>query len=1080
MNSLRLFTSNRMEKLTEALAGVLSAPLKDPLSEEVVIVPNRGVERYLSLNLSRILGVWGNFRFTYPDDFIENAITALIPELPETTPFNREVLLWRIFGILRERLGEERYKEVQRYVAAAHDGEGSLYSLSERLTNIFELYQVFRPEMLSEWEAGADPGDWQSSIWRELVSTAPGSNRAFRMRALNEIPEDFIAPVGSLPERVSLFGVGLLAPSRLATLESLSKWCEVNLFVVNPSRHFWGELLSPKEAAAIAARSDLDESMLHLENANPLLASNGRLGREFFSELAERVPDGVELFETPQGDSLLASIQREILELEVGVESCREADESLSLHSCHGKMREVEVLYDYLLQCFEELDELAPSDILVAAPDIEAYAPYIEAVFGGVTRESNRYIPFSIADRRAKSESGLLEGFLALMELPGSRMRLTSVIDLLECGALRRSFGVGEEDIPLIKRWLDETRVRWGVDGEHRASLGFEPFEENSWRAGLKRLLLGYAIDGARGEGSYFFKGILPHEGVFGSGAAVLGSFAEFAEALFSLVEDCKKPRSTGGWAELLREALKTFFDIAEAEEQEAQPLRDAFDGISQIAKAAGAIGVLNFSTVREHLKGLVGGVEFGGGYAVGRVTFSAMRPLRQLPFRVVALLGMEDASFPRKEVALGFDRMHQRPRRGDPSRREEDRYLFLELLLSARERFYMSFTGQSVKDLTESQPSLCVSELMDFLDDRCASGGFPLSKLITTHERLQGFSPEYFKPDSPLFSYSEENLAGARAMSGGRGEAPIFSSGAIEDVQQDSINRIHAGDLSDFFINPAKYFIKRRLRVDLEIYAGEAEESELFLLDPLDRFKVADELIALSERGFSQGAEELLAGEGLLPVGEMGRVAYEVVREEVRALISRSIPFYECDDLGPLSYEFSSGGVTLTGALTRVTARGLYTLRPGSIRGKDMVRWWINHLILNVVAPEKISLETTLLGRKETLAFNSLEPDEARGHLEELISIFKRGMGEALPIFPEASLAYVERVGKGGETAAMNAAMGKWNDSKRGAGELYPGEGRDPYFARAFVHGPEAAPEFAPLSLACFGKLIERREKRS
>ncbi|PLX40341.1 MAG: exodeoxyribonuclease V subunit gamma [Deltaproteobacteria bacterium] len=1076
MNSIRLFTSNRMEKLTEALAKILFTPLSDPLAQEVVIVPNRGVERYLSLNLSRMLGVWGNFRFTYPDNFIEGAITKLIQDLPETKPFNREVLLWRIFSILRERIDRDEYKEVSRYIASAYDGEGSLYSLSERLTNIFELYQVFRPEMLKGWEEGVEPEDWQSSLLRELVRGAPGSDRAFRMRALDALPDDFVAPHGALPERVALFGVGLLAPSRLATLETLSRWCEVNLFVVNPSRHFWGELLSPKEAAAISERSDSDESSLHLENINPLLASNGRLGREFISELSERVPDVVELFEVPEGATLLEGIQREILELEGSGDLSWKADASISLHSCHGKMREVEVLHDNLLQYFEEIEGLAPSDILVATTDIEAYAPYVEAVFGGVPRDSNRYIPFSIADRRAVSESGLMEGFLALLEIPGSRMTLSSVVDLLECDSLRRAFEIEEDELPLIKRWLEETRVRWGMDGDHRASLGFEPFQENSWRAGLKRLLLGYAIDGSKGGGYPFFNGVLPHEGVFGSGAAVLGRFVEFAEALFSLAKDCKAPRAPGSWADLFRSALRTFFAVSEEEEHEAQPIRAAFDELLRIEGDAGYKGSLNFSTVREHLKGALGGVEFGGGYAVGKVTFSAMRPLRQIPFRVVALLGMEDAAFPRKEVALGFDRMHLRPRRGDPSRREEDRYLFLELLLSARERLYLSYTGQSVKDLTESQPSLCVSELMDFLDER---GGPRLSCEITVYERLQGFSPEYFKADSSLFSYSEENLEGAKALVSGRNAVPPFSTVAIEEGHLGEVKIINAAELAEFLINPAKYFIKRRLRVDLDIYTREAEESELFLLDSLDRYKVADAIISLGEKGVTDAVEELLKGEGLLPVGEMGRVAYEVVQDEVRALLSRSIPFLECAELEPKAYEFKSSALLLKGTLARITPKGLYTLRPGSIRAVDKVKWWVNHLILNALQPEGAALETTLLGRDETYAFRPLAQNEAAELLGNLLGIFERGIGEALAIFPRASIAYVEKILKGDEVGAMNAAMGKWRDSKRGKGEIYQGEGRDPYFARAFPMGPEGAAEFKALALASFGRLVELGEKR-
>jgi exodeoxyribonuclease V gamma subunit len=189
----------------------------------------------------------------------------------------------------------------------------------------------------------------------------------------------------------------------------------------------------------------------------------------------------------------------------------------------------------------------------------------------------------------------------------------------------------------------------------------------------------------------------------------------------------------------------------------------------------------VEIEVVKSCLENLLEHVNFGHGFISSGVTFCAMLPMRSIPFKVVCLVGMNMDAFPRESKILGFDLMAKNPRIGDRSRRNDDKYLFLEALISARNKLYISYVGQSIRDNTRISPSVLVSELIDYIKE-----GFGLSEdEIVTFHRLQAFSSEYFNTDSKLFSYSNENFAASfsrRFQSGPSGK--IFTGSRTGDKQ--------------------------------------------------------------------------------------------------------------------------------------------------------------------------------------------------------------------------------------------------------------------------------------------------------
>jgi exodeoxyribonuclease V gamma subunit len=297
-------------------------------------------------------------------------------------------------------------------------------------------------------------------------------------------------------------------------------------------------------------------------------------------------------------------------------------------------MREVEVLQDVLLSLFAGDPALLPKDILVMTPDIETYAPFIQAVFS-LPPGDPRFIPFSVADRGVRKESQMLDAFLSLLDLPGSRFGATQVLDILESRAVRSKFSLAEADLELVERWVGETRIRWGIDGESRKELGLPEFSENTWRAGLERMLLGYALPG-RDE---LFGEILPYDRIEGGEAEVLGNFLGFMEKLFASSGELAQARTLEDWSGFLLRLFETFF-LPDAEtEREARVIRRVLNDLAGKQALAGFDEKVELAVIQSYLRGCLETEGFGFGFLTGGLTFCAMLPMRSIPFKVILML---------------------------------------------------------------------------------------------------------------------------------------------------------------------------------------------------------------------------------------------------------------------------------------------------------------------------------------------------------------------------------------------------------------------------------------------------------
>jgi len=1116
--------SNRLEALVDALAGLVAEPAADPFAPECVVVQGRGMGRWLAMELARRLGVWANAAFPFPRKLIEDATAAVLGDTaPRGAVVDPETLRWAIAEMLPRQLHRSAFAPIRRYLSDDARGVKRI-QLAGRIADLFDQYAVFRPQMVHDWEAGAD-GDWQAELWRELVRVHGSQHASARARALLSALAAGAAPAAGFPQRVSLFGLSTLPPLYVQIFAALAERIELHLYVLSPSREYWGAIRSRRDTIrALTRRGAARFALGHPDDdsgqgvsaddrtaeANPLLASLGRVGRDFqhvLEDLVDYQDDPCDRYVDPAPQAggtpglgagatgtdaatgtMLAVLQSDILALRwrgAGGDAKRLAlrtgDDSIAVHACHGPMREVEVLHDQLLALFDRDETLAPQHVIVMTPSIDAYAPVIEAVFGSSGRPS---IPFRIADRRARAQHEVTDAFLHALELLEGRLPAPAVVDLLGREPVRERFAIGADDLDRVRLWVAESGIRWGADASHRAELGQPACADHTWRFGLDRLLLGYALPGG---GEMLFGGVLPYDDVEGSDGAVLGRLAEFCAILTGLRDRLREPRHPAEWRDVLGALLGEMIAATAANAHQHVALVAALDALAERATAGGFTGAIDLGAMRALVEREVERAGSARGFLTGAVTFCELVPMRTIPFRVVGLLGLNDGAFPRARRPLGFDRIAAQPRPGDRTARDDDRYLFLEALLAARQRLLITYVGQSISDNSELPPSVVINELLDAVDQSfVVPAGGPARAHIVQRHPLQPFSPRYFgrDPERRLFSYADTHYAGAVALVGPSGAPPPLLAAPLA---ADPLDAVAVDDLVRFFANPSRWFLQRRLGVYL---GGDAEllaEREPLELSELERWKIGDALLQRALRGGDPTAAwEVLRAGGMLPLGSAGRCAVDDAAMRAAALAEIARGLRGGDRLGAEPVDLDIDGMRLTGVLRELWPGGQVAVQYAKVGGRHELDLWIRHLVRDATsAPPAPSL---LIGRARKGDGPSVvrfaPVDEARRLLAELLHLFELGQRVPLPLFKRASRAFADAVQhpNGGRERAWAKARDAFAATGHGA------DGDDPYIAELYgktlpcdVDGTAlAAPEisFADLALMVFAPLLRHREE--
>lgn len=1085
---------NRLDELRSLVVSWMRRYPLAPLENEIALVQSNGIAQWLKLALAEDeldddlggCGIAAAIDVQLPGSFMWQLYRLVLgrEEIPVTSLLDKAPLTWRLMRLLPELIHQQHFEPLQRFLTDDTDLR-KRYQLSERLADLFDQYQVYRADWLEDWAAGrhqlrngrgeANPltaaNCWQAELWRALLHDVgeqgmAQSRAGVHQRFIERISTMTDAPPG-LPARVIVFGISSLPAQALEALAGLARFSQVLLCVHNPCRHYWADIVADKDllrhqykrqARKAGMPLNLDPEALH-QHAHPLLAAWGKQGRDYINLLDSHddprsyrsafKDERIDLFSESEPRNLLNQIQDDILELRP-LDETRElwpavdplADRSIRFHIAHSAQREVEVLHDQLLARFSKDPDLRPRDVIVMVPDIDSYAPHIRAVFGQLERDDRRFIPFTLADQGQRGRDPLLIAVEHLLKLPDSRFPVSEVLDLLDVPALRARFRIQERDLATLHRWIEGAGIRWGLHAGHREGLGLpESLEQNSWHFGLRRMLLGYAV-GAGGS----YDGIEPYDEIGGLDAALIGPLVALIDALEVAHAELSLPATAEVWGTRLQALLQVFF-LADSEHDDyllaqLETLRETW---LETCETVGLLDELPLTVVREAwLAGLDQG-RLSQRFLAGSVNFCTLMPMRAIPFKVVCLLGMNDGDYPRAQPPLDFDLMGSDYRPGDRSRREDDRYLLLEALLSARDQLYISWVGRSIRDNSDRPASVLIGQLRDHLaagwklagkadPESRQDSGEQLLAALTVHHPLQPFSASYFHAGTGFFSFAREwRLLHETGV-------PRPEHAVLPPHEQDEPLTID--QLQDFLRNPVKHFFSQRLKIHFEVVQAPMADEEPFVLDALQRYGLSESLLTAALSGSDeiepvlQGHALKLQGSGLLPMAGFGVSLQEELIEPLPDVLRR---YRELLSLWPeplssaLPVSFSHNAVELDGWLGGLhrNSRGellIVSVIPNGIGSKKTRKWhrlirpWVTHLVACACG---LPLSTALVASDETLLLAPLQNDTAAAALGDLLTAWQCGMRQPLPVAVKTAFAWLAQSADKAEAAARKAYEG-------------------------------------------------------
>jgi len=1108
---LVLHFANRFETLSAQLAERLAAEgrARSPLVPDEVVVPSAAITRRLIIDLARAHGVCANVRFSYLASWLWAQARRLPLGLPEESPLAPEVLAWRIVAAFEDAAWVATEPRLAGYLAQC-DGV-MRFELAQRVAALFDDYLAYRPEWMEAWSAGAPaPGAtgedaaWQASLWRRLAAETGGEARHPARALLRALAarDHGLAGTDALPASAHVFCLPAMPPAHLELLALLGRHVELHLYALDPCREYWFEVVDARRLAWLAAHQ---RAQYH-ELGNRLLAGWGRQAQSQLALLVDAAGEALvddARFEPSGRGTLLARVQDAILDLDElapGSLALAPDDRSIEVHVCHSLTRELEVLHDRLLGLFAGPGAPRPADVLVVTPDLDAAAPLIDAVFG--TAPPERRLPYAVTGRARAEVNAPARALLELLALAGSRFPVSAVFGLLQQPAVARRFGLAEDELDRLRTWLVDAGIHWALDADHRAAFELPAEARHSFADGLDRLFLGYALPTQADEP---FDHRLPAGGAEGSASLALGAFHAFVAALRTLRERLARPHPPAEWPGLLAACLADFVEPDDAEREDLREVEAELDALRRHWQRAAFDRPLPLEVVRAALERALGDPARGG-VPTGAVTFASMTALRNVPFRVVCAIGLADGAFPSGSRPPEFDLMALAPRPGDRQRRLDERNVFLDLLLAARDALHLSYAGRSVRDNAVLPPSVLISELLEVL---LPATGAPRARLVV-EQPLQPFAEAAFRVDGPeprLRSHHAEYAQALRASlavphaddaesSGRFSSEPRFPEEGgdkriegADDTDEDAPpamlapfvagplappeadwHDIPAERLSAFLRNPSRFLVVNRLGIELRRPQDELQDDEPFVPETWAEAPLTAVLLPALLAGATRDEARTLALAGTaLPAGGFGRRFLERELDALTDFVARVSRHTAAPVLAPHAVElpFEIDGATwhLRGAFADLRPAGLLRHRYGKPGVRDYLSAWVPHLLLGASAPEGVRPATLGIGREGQYV---LEPCESpRAVLESLVRLYVRGLREPLAFFPRSAWEYVE---KGND---LDKAAATWRPSLHAPGRS-ESEDAGVRLARRGRPDPTAAPatEFIALAREVFDPL--------
>lgn len=765
---LHLHYSNRFEELISPLrAEVRAAQSSAPLDPVTIIVPGRAVEEFLKLRLAESEGVAANLHFPFLRRYLTDAVERASKEVRVLDLDELQIV---IFEFLRKASAsnDSDFRPVRSYIAAAPDPprhrEFRLFQLGARVAWLFREYSILRRPMLERWSRGLSSIDglispserWQRRVYTGLFDHDGCLKPEWTIRAEASggiqrwmmLPDAFASTDPkrlreTLPACLHLFGLGYAGPEFLKIFGRLGDSIDLHIYALNPCQEFWEDVQDarvvrrparPRPPRVGAALTESEDPFgLESGDDNMALRRWGRAGREYIRLLNELSDcDFDSHFRSPLANertgSLLAQVQQMILlrrsETALPADGrSRDDDGSIRFLLCPSVRREVEIVANAIWSLIRRGDEgdrrsefaqrLRFHQIAVVIPDScrDAYLPHIESVFAHAHE-----IPLNLMDRGFTASSRVVEAVELLLKLPLGRFSRHELTRLITHPAISGS--AFNEDSERWREWCRSLGVYFGAD-ETAFSGTYIPSNLYHWDQALKRLALGLFMESGPGERRVFSAGeqreYLPYEIPEDAADAAAVMARTIRGLLCDAQELAKSERPFAGWSKVLCDLVSTYVHPRDRDGERARDL--IVQVIDAMAPEGLASSAVSYEVAAElALERIAGGESEQAVYAEGGVVVGSLSALRSIPFRVIFMVGMGEANFPERERRDPLDLRQAQRMPGDVSPAERDRYMFLETLLAARDRFFISYVARNAQTGDRLEPSPVVRDLQSIL----------------------------------------------------------------------------------------------------------------------------------------------------------------------------------------------------------------------------------------------------------------------------------------------------------------------------------------------------------------------------
>ena len=988
---ISLNISNSLTPLSVKLAADLKNISGDAFRPQWVITQTEGMNSWLKTALARELGIASNIRFCKPNDIVSRV--HQLCTYPAKPALDSETSRWYLYTLLGSDSFRQAHPDIHAYFGS---NDIKRIALADELADLFDQYQVYRYEHIKSWNqlnTELPEGDWQAWLWREMKGKG-NQNWSDRVEMADEIIKGLQNPemqellrkkIGQL----HFFGIAVITPYYLRIFHALSSCIDIHFYLINPApEQYWLDDRSEKQITRLLQKRNLTrEDRELLLQGNDLLLNWGTIVKETFGLLLDQ-DEFINLYDTSLANShkspqtLLHKIQHDIYHNAISEQ--RQPlnpkdieDGSFTINGCYTPLREVEVLYNHLVSLVDKSSTPFPArDILVMVSDIDQYAPYIHAIFNNAPYR----FPYTIADETITADNNLFTAIRQILLTDPTRFKAEAVLELLESPYIRKRFQIS--DVDAIREAVRQAGIIFSIEG--RVSDGTRVI---SWEHGLKKILYGICMTG---EAPYDDHGeiVVPLDTEEGASALERVKLIHFVQVLISKIREWETPRTIAEWAVYLNDLVEDMvFQSGESED-------DDYPRFIQLTEQLSALNPddtepISFEVFRHSFLHRLSMEKRSQSFAGAGITFCSLIPMRSIPFRIVAMLGMDFDKFPRKESPLSFSLLTRQRLPGDRNVKDNDKHLFLETLLSAKEQLYISYIAKSAKDASDLPPSSLVDECIDYVARGMGVDTDRLRKDWITIHPLHGFSRKYF--NGSLVSYlSEDRFAtGIKVGENNNSSAKLL------------FNQIDISDLARFMQNPIRTYYNKVLNV----YYKE-EETLLPDHEPFEISGIQGHLYKASLITATASSPAIVEA-GVLPLHNMGVAAVRVLRNEIQLLREQFLLATNGESMRSVVIHQQLGDTLITGKADNIYGNKLICACPSSDRLKYLLPAFTHYLAL---LTQGEVLEFAFIGKNIskkntaetcTIPAGKIKPEEARETLEKYLRYFRRGHEQCFPFFP-------------------------------------------------------------------------------